>query len=319
VKSVMYKSIAILMATYNGEKYLKEQIDSILNQTYQDFVLYIRDDNSVDSTKKIIEDYKRLYPEKIVEVKDEKIARGACKNFMNLLEYVYNLKRHDLFMFADQDDFWLKNKVEITVKEYNKISNTEQPILVHTDLNVVDSDLNLISKSFINYSSLNSNCKEFNKYLIQNNVTGCTMLINEKLVELVKFDIENIRMHDWYFALIASAFGKVIFINSSTIQYRQHDNNVLGAKKSNEIKEIYLKIKSNFKNKTIKRDLKELFKQANSFKKEHYELLDENKQKILNEFCKIEDAKKLKKIKIIIKNKFYKQSFIKKIGELIFI
>jgi len=311
------KKVAILMATYNGEKYLKEQIESILNQTYKDIVIYIRDDNSKDNTNKIIDEYIEKYPEKIVRVEDEKKAKGACKNFMYLLEYVYNLNEYYMFMFADQDDFWLNNKVEIVVSEYNKLQNKEQePVLIHTDLYVVDSELNILDESFIKYSNLKENYNKFNNYLIQNNVTGCTTFINKNLVDLIKFDIKDICMHDWYFALIASAFGKVIFINKPTIKYRQHGNNVLGAKKVKGIKGIFNKL---IKNNTIKNDLNKMFLQAECFRKNHYELLDNTKKKIIDDFCILNKVSKVKKIGMIIKNKFYKQGIVRIIGEFIFI
>ena len=312
----MNNTIAILMATYNGEKYLEEQIESILNQTYQDFVLYIRDDNSTDNTRKIIKKYVKKNPNKVIQVKDEKVAKGACNNFMYLLEYVYSLNKYDIFMFADQDDFWLEDKVEFTVNEYKKIENKEQPILIHTDLNVVDSKLNIISESFFRYSNLNENCNKFNNYLIQNNVTGCTTLINKTLVDLIIFNINNILMHDWYFALIASAFGQVIFIGKATIKYRQHGNNVLGAKKVKGIKEIYNKL---IKNNTIKEDLDKVLKQAESFRKAYYNLLDFDNKSMIDDFCNIKNVNKIKKIKIINKNKFSKHGLIRILGEFIFI
>lgn len=308
--------VALLMATYNGEKYIKEQIESILKQTYQNFVLYIRDDNSTDGTLQIIDEYVKEYPEKIVKVEDDRIAKGACNNFMYLLEYVYKLNKFDMFMFSDQDDVWLEDKVSITIEEYNRINNKEQPILIHTDLNVVDAQLNIINESFLNYSNLNGRYKELNNYLIQNNVTGCTTFINKKLVELVKFDIKDICMHDWYFALIASAFGQVIFIDKATIKYRQHGKNVLGAKKIKGIKGIYNKL---VKNNTIKEDLNKIFEQAESFKKTYYNDLNEERKKTIEDFCKIRNTNKFSKIKIIIKNKFYKHGKIRVIGEFVYI
>lgn len=313
------KKIAILMATYNGEKYIEEQIESILNQTYKDFVLYIRDDNSTDNTNKIINMYTEKYPNKIIQIKDDKVARGACKNFMYLLEYVYKLDKHEMYMFSDQDDFWTEDKVEITVNKYNDVDNKKQPILIHTDLNVVDSKLDIIDESFIRYTNLNEKCNKFNNYLIQNNVTGCTTFINKSLIDLIKFDIKDIRMHDWYFALLASAFGQVIFIDKATIRYRQHGNNVLGAKKVDGFKAIYKKIIGNFKDNTIKKDLNKLFIQAESFKENYYELLNNENKKIIDDFCKINKVNKIKKIRIIVKNKFYKQGKTRIIGEFIFI
>lgn len=282
--------VAILMCTYNGEKYIKEQIDSILNQTYQNFVLYIRDDNSTDNTKEIISYYVKKYNGKIIEVVDNKIAHSASKNFMFLLEYVYKLDIFDIFVFSDQDDYWEKDKIKVTVDEYNKIKSKDIPILIHTDLTVVDSKLNTINPSFMKYSNLSAKRNKFINYLIQNNVTGCTMLINRSLVDLIKFDIEYIRMHDWYFALIASAFGKVIFIDKPMVKYRQHNNNVLGAKNNKGIRWIYNLLK-NYK--TTLKSIVELFKQAESFKKSYFNVLSNKNQKILNNFIKF---------KIITKN-----------------
>lgn len=309
--------IAILMATYNGEKYLEEQIKSIINQTYNNFILYIRDDNSTDNTIEIINKYKKMYSDKIIIVKDKKNTRGACQNFITLLENVSKIKEHNLFMFCDQDDVWNNDKIEITIEKYNNLEKKDIPILIHTDLTVVDSTLNTISQSFINYSNLNSNAQTFNKYLVQNNVTGCTVLINRELVDLVKFDYtKQIIMHDWYFALLASALGKVIFINESTMKYRQHTSNVLGAKKIKGIKGLYNKL---IKNNTIKKELQKTFEQAEYIKETCYNLLDSDTQKTLNDFLKIKKANKFKKIYLIIKNKFYKQSLIRTIFELIYI
>ena len=307
--------VAILLATYNGEHFLKEQLDSIISQKYKDFVIYIRDDNSTDNTIKIIKEYVKKYPKKVICIEDNKNANGAFKNFMYLLEYVYNLKLYEIYMFSDQDDVWLDNKVSDTVKTYLEVNNRKEPILIHTDLEVVDCNLNVINKSFFKYSNLKSKYNKPNNYLIQNNVTGNTVCINNSLVELIKFDIQNMRMHDWYFALLASAFGKVIYIDKAYVKYRQHNQNVIGAKHYNIIGGVYRKLLNN----TIKKDLEELFLQAKSFKKHYYKLLDDNNKKIIDDFCRIPNRNKFEKIKIINRNKFYKHSILRIIGEFIFI
>ena len=302
-------NLAIIMATYNGEKYLKEQIDSILRQTYDNFTLYIRDDNSTDNTRNIINEYILKFPNKIVEVKDDKISKGACSNFLYALEYVYNLNNHNIFMFSDQDDVWLKEKAEITLQEYNKSENKDKPILLFTDAYVADKNLNITNKSFIKHSNLRSDYIKFNNYLIQNNALGCTVCINKNLVDLIKFDIENIVMHDWYFTLIASALGQVIFINKPTIYYRQHDNNIYGAKKSGIIGKL----------KKLKKDYKDLFMQTESFKNTYYNGLNDDNKNIIDVFCKIKNSTKLEKFRIIKKYKFYKQGFNRVLAEFVFI
>ena len=306
------ENLAIIMATYNGAKYLKEQIDSVLGQTYDNFILYIRDDGSTDDTKNIISEYVSKYPNKIIEIKDNKNLKGPRSNFLFALEYVYNLKKHNLFMFCDQDDIWFKEKIEVTLNEYEKSEDKNKPILIFTDAYVTDKNLNIISKSFIKYSNLRRDYTKFNNYLIQNNALGCTIFINKNLVDLIKFDIKNIFMHDWYFTLIASSLGQVIFINKPTMYYRQHGNNVYGAKKLN----VYNKL---IKNNTIKKDNIELFTQAESFKETYYNILNDTNKNIIDAFCKIKTADKLTKLKIIKKYKFYKQGFNRIIVELIFI
>jgi len=322
----MNDEVAILMATYNGEKYLEEQIESIIDQTYKNWILYIRDDNSKDNTQKIIDEYVKLYPNKIVQIKDNITAGGACENFMCLLKNVHNNEKYKMYMFCDQDDYWLKDKVEITVNRYLNIKNREKPVLIHTDLYVTDSNLNLISKSFIKYSGLNGKRKKFNNYLIENNATGCTMLINDKLADLVKFNIKNIMMHDWYFALIASAFGEVVFLNKSTIKYRQHSNNTVGAKTNRGIKNIYKIAKRAIQNNSIIKGIKgekrysdKLFKQAESFRKYYYNMLNKDKKNIIDEFCSINKSTKFTRIYKIVRYRFYKQGLIKLIGEFLFI
>ena len=135
--------IDILMATYNGGKYISEQINSILNQTYKEWTLYIRDDGSKDNTVDIIDDYCKKYPGKIIRIKDDKLGLGAKLNFSELMKY----SKSNYCMFADQDDVWLNTKIEDTMNkmiEAENIHGKETPILVHTDLKVVDGNLNII-------------------------------------------------------------------------------------------------------------------------------------------------------------------------------
>ena len=234
---------------------------------------------------------------------------------MYLLEYVFKLNKHNIYMFADQDDVWHKDKIELTVSEYYKQENTDIPLLIHTDLNVVDSNLKRINKSFIAYSNLNPYKNSFNDYLIQNNVTGCTMLINNKLVEKVSFKAKNIVMHDWYFAILASLFGKVVFLDKSTIDYRQHDKNVLGAQKVSSINYI----KNKIKNSDIKADLIKDINQGKAVLSIYEKEIDDDKKNVLLNFCKLADKNKLCKLYIIIKYRFYKNGLSKLIGEILFI
>lgn len=307
--------IAILMATYNGEKYLTEQIDSIINQTCKDWKLYFRDDGSNDRTVDIINKYCEEYPDKLFLIKDNLECKSASKNFIQMLNYISGFEEFDYFMFSDQDDVWKEDKIEKTLTIIEQ-ENNEVPILVHTDLEVVDSELKTLSKSFITYRNLDVNKKDLSHLLIQNNVTGCTMMFNRKLLEKINSNSNCIAMHDWWLTLIAATFGKIKFLNESTIYYRQHSNNVVGATKATSLSFIINRL---FHSNHVKKTLNMSIEQAIVFYNEYKNDITKQQRAILEKFILIKNSNKLKKIYIIIKNNFLKQGLIQIIGELIYI
>ena len=224
--------VSVIIPFYNGVDWLCEAVQSVLNQTYQNFVLYIRDDNSTDDTNKIIEEYTQKYQDRIIQVKDKNIAKGACKNFMFLLKHVYSLNKHDVFMFCDQDDVWLPTKVSDQLDAMLECEgcHINTPIVVHSDLLVVDSDLNLISNSFWKYSNINIRQRDFNFLGVKNIVTGCAMMLNRRAIDCsLPFKPET-RMHDaWIVLNVLKSGGQLVSMETPTIKYRQHDNNVVGA------------------------------------------------------------------------------------------
>jgi len=236
------------MATFNGEKYLVEQIESILNQTYKNWELIIHDDNSSDKTLDILMDYNRKYPEKVRILNDTFKAGGAKENFSYLLENITD--DFDYLMFADQDDVWLENKIEVTLRKMKEVEklNPQKPILIHTDLKIVDESLNIISDSMIHYQKLDiNNGNSLLKISLENVVTGCTMMINRYLKKLIYNIPKEAIMHDWWLAIITLKYGgKISFINQSLILYRQHQSNTVGSVKVDII--YYMKKISTFAN-----------------------------------------------------------------------
>ncbi len=219
--------IAILMATYNGEKYICQQIDSILSQTCKDWELYIHDDGSTDNTIAVVESYVEKYPNKIHLI-DGKSTGGAKYNFF----YMFGQVEAPYYMTCDQDDVWLDKKIELTYDKMLTIENkADVPCLVYTELRVVDSELNTIADTISGYQSLDCHKRTINQFILQNSVTGCTMMVNRALRDkmLRITDIDNTIMHDWWAALVAAQFGKTAFIDEPTILYRQHGDNSLGA------------------------------------------------------------------------------------------
>lgn len=305
-------TVAICLATYNGEKYLREQLDLIVTQTHEDWILFIRDDELKDNTLYIINEYEKKYSKKIFLIKDDFTAHSSFKNFLYILN---NIKKYDFnyFMFCDQDDVWKKDKIHLS---FESIKNkNDRPILVHTDLEVVNSNLEILGNSFFKYRALNPNIKEINRLLIQNNVTGCTMMWNKKLNDLIDLNNINIVMHDWWITLVAAIFGEIIFINKPTIMYRQHGNNVVGATKVNSIKFIFNRL---MKSNKIKKTMIDLVEQAKELLNS-YNINDESIKNLIENYSKLYDKNKITRIHKVFKYKFLKQGLIQVIGELIFI
>lgn len=221
------KNVAVLVSTYNGEHYIKEQLDSILNQSYNEVEIFIRDDGSSDRTVEIIEEYIGMH--KNIHLIDNDENLGCAASFLSLLEHV----NADYYFFCDQDDVWSEKKVEITLSSF--LNNNDIPHLVHSDLFVVNESLNMINQSFYDYQKLDPIIGyDKKKLVVQNYIVGCTVCINKELRDLVvKYinisGINGIAMHDWWIALTAMFFGKITYIARPLVHYRQHDNNVLGA------------------------------------------------------------------------------------------
>lgn len=231
-------AISICMATYNGEQFLKPQLESILAQSNQDWQLLIRDDGSDDNTMRIVEDYAERLPGKIRLVTDNGSRLGASLNFGKLLEYANT----EYIMFSDQDDVWLPNKIELTL---NVMKATERiypdkPILIHTDLQVMDSELNTIANSMWSYQKLFPEAgDDLNRIMAQNVVTGCTVMINKR-ARVISIPVPGEAvMYDWWLALNVCRHGKIIYVSIPSVLYRQHSGNRLGAQKARKINIVH--------------------------------------------------------------------------------
>lgn len=223
----MEEKVDILLATYNGEKYVAEQIESILNQTYKNFNLIISDDCSKDSTPDILKKYAEKDKRIILHLQLQNL--GVVKNIEFLLKQVNS----ELYMLSDQDDVWLKEKVEKSV-ETLKRKNAD---LVFGDLEVVDQDLNTIYPSFGDFMLLN---KKINKYInsykvnyLYNCVTGCTIISKKEFIKkiLPLPTYSKFVLHDYWIGLMIGIYGKLAYMPEKYIKYRQHGDNQVGTNK----------------------------------------------------------------------------------------
>lgn len=219
--------VEILLPVYNGAKYLKEQIDSILLQTFDDWHLTFRDDGSSDYSVSIIEYYCQLYPEKISCLTECSVNLGVTKSF----EYLLNHSKSKYLMLSDQDDIWLPDKIMISLNELKKLEQQggDLPCLVCTDVKCINSKGVIINNSFFKsqkfYIDVIGN---ESKMLALNIVQGSTVMINRRALDYI-LPIPQDLFHDKWIGVIISHFGLVSYISTPTMLYRQHMQNVVGA------------------------------------------------------------------------------------------
>ena len=299
--------IAILMATYNGEYFLQEQIESILDQSYTDWSLFIHDDGSSDGTNAIIDDYVVRYPEKIFRVYGASCG-CARDNFFFLMREV----EADFYMFCDQDDVWMPEKVRKTYISMQNINHRSAPALVFTELSVVDENRSMIAESMSDYQNLNCRDLSLNRLLIQNAVTGCTMMVNRVLRDMMlKYNhIENIKMHDWWGGIIAAAFGEILFIDEPTIWYRQHSDNSVGAQNDNSLNYQLDRVK----NKESMRYSLELTRLQARELVEAFSLPSEH---IISQYANCMSMGKLQRLHFYFKNDILKTGIARLIGQIV--
>lgn len=267
----MEEQIDVLLVTYNGEKYIKEQIESILNQTYKNIKLIISDDCSKDGTVEILKQYEEKDNRIKLYIQQENL--GLVKN----IEFLLNKVENELYMLADQDDFWLPQKIEKSIQKLKQ----ENADLVFGDLEVVDKDLKTIYPSFGDFMLLNNKIHKYiNSYRLNylyNCVTGCTLLSKKKFIEkiLPLPKTSKYLIHDHWMALMVALNGKLTYMDEKYIKYRQHGDNVVGTKKIShkmdnleEIRELFINVKLGVfgsyveNNEKFPKDVQELNKKA---------------------------------------------------------
>jgi glycosyltransferase involved in cell wall biosynthesis len=218
------KPVTILMAVYNGEKYLKDQIESILGQSYHNWQLVVRDDQSSDTTTSIL----RYYIQKdsrINLINYGTLHGSACQNFSELTSWAL-VHTDSYIMYADQDDIWATDKIEVSVTELTAMENrcgAGMPILCYSNFQFIDEKGTAINTHLRLPEKL-----KLSVLLNENHAWGCTMILNRALLELVIPIPSDAVNHDYWIALVASALGETKLIHAALIQYRQHALNVSG-------------------------------------------------------------------------------------------
>ncbi len=307
----MNEQVDILLATYQGANYLDVQLESILTQTYPEIHLWVRDDGSTDQTMEILQKWEKTYPNKISLI-HRPGHLGIKQNFSFLLEQ----SQAPYLMFADQDDQWLPQKVEISLNQIKRMERqygAHLSLLVHTDLKVVDDQLKEICSSFWSYAGLNPNQRSLNHLLTQNNLTGCTMLMNRALVNLALPIPEEAIMHDWWIALVACCFGHIQPIHQATILYRQHHQNHVGAKTYG----LHHFFTQSLEDRQKKAGCShQTYQQARYLLKQYQAKLPLEKQNMIKAYEELEKLSYFKQKYQILRYQFFKQGFFRNAREL---
>ncbi len=219
------QQVAILMATYNGGKYLREQIDSILNQSFTDWHLYIHDDGSMDDTVTIALSYQERMPDKI-NVLTYPSQGGARNNFFSLIESV----EADYYAFCDQDDIWHKDKIQFCLDAIKKEEDrkTGLPYFSFCNLRIVDENDNVMHADFWDACQLYPEMYHKLNHYVSFFIPGCTIMINHRAWE-IRSDYTSAFMHDgWFMIRVLAEGGKVISVPMALMDYRQHSTNTVG-------------------------------------------------------------------------------------------
>lgn len=309
----MTAPMEILLATYNGARHLHQLIDSILAQTIPNWRIIARDDGSNDATPNILAEYQRRLPDRFHLVEDDGRRLGPCGNFDRLL----SLSTSPYVMFADQDDLWLPDKIRLTLVEMQRLEGEappETPLLVHTDLVVVDDALRTIAPSLWRYHHNDPvGGKPLNRLLVQNIATGCTIMVNRPLICTALPIPPEAVMHDWWLALTASTFGRIGEISEPTVRYRQHGGNDTGARRFG----IGDMIDRLMNRQEVRHELQRIQRQGGAFLDRFHLDLSPHQRLMLQTFARLDTLGPLRRRWSILRYRFFYTGLARNIGRLI--
>lgn len=307
-------TVAVIMATYNGEKYVRRQIESILASSYDDFEIFIYDDGSTDNTVSIVSELEQLHPSRI-HLQQNEVNLGVARNFLQAVAKA----QADYIMLCDQDDVWKPDKIEKTlkrIKAMEKRLGRDLPLAVFTDAIIVDENLNTISESFFRFNHLDPKKNDLAHILMENKLIGCTVMVNGCVGRLLRqYPMpENARFHDWWIALLASSMGKISYIDEGTLYYRQHAGNLVGGSG------FVSYLKNRLENMQKQRGaLQTLYRQAEEFLSIYDDILPYESKRLIGKFTSIPQMGFFAKRMCLIRNGYLKSGLIRNLGLMLLV
>jgi glycosyltransferase involved in cell wall biosynthesis len=293
--------MTILMATYNGEKFLRRQLESIYNQEINNIEIYASDDGSTDQTLSILQEFQTQYPSLKLHILHGP-QKGFVKNFLYLINQVPSHNQY--YSFCDQDDVWLPLKLSSAILKLQEFEQNK-PLLYCSRTKLINEQ-----EEYIGYSPLFTKKESFRNALVQNIGGGNTMVFNQKTLELLKetSKTNSIVSHDWWtYLLVTGAGGKVSYSSEPLIHYRQHETNLIGSNQSLKSRLHRIKGLINGQFKTWNSgNIKELSNLSNL-------LIDENKI-ILNKFIKAKNTRFPISLYYYCQLRLYRQNLLGNLG-----
>lgn len=302
----MKQSIAVLLSTYNGAQFLNEQLNSLVSQNCNDFILIARDDGSNDESYEIL---KRFIDNGSIpiELLEDRTNLGVKNSFGLLMNRALEMGI-PYMMFCDQDDVWNRDKISKTLhimQELEKV-HRNQPILIHSDMKVVDRNLAKLDDSLWKFQNIDPDKDGLNRLLLHNTVTGCATMINRHLALKVRYIPQGAIMHDWWIAMTASVFGHIGYIDEPLMLYRQHGANDIGAKKYG--------IRHWFNRFLEKPSLDKYIVQAGVFLEKYNTELSEECRMMLKEFSTLNEKNWFERRQVLIRYGIFKNGWVRNIG-----
>ena len=307
--------IAVLLAAYEGEKFLPPLLDSLSAQTWSDFHVLYQDDGSADRTAEILrEAAARDARFRAGEAQGQHL--GAVGNFLSLLRQT----DADVVFLCDQDDVWERDKLArlcAAMREEEARFGRETPLLIHSDCSLIDSEGRSIGPSFFRLQGWDPKAVTLAPLLVQNNATGCTMALNRALADLVRTHgrAETMFMHDWFIALTAAAFGHIRFVDQPLVRYRQHGGNTIGASRESLPRRAAAALHH-------RREARErialTYRHTRAFQQAYGALLPPPAGKLVADYLATESLPKLRRIRAVRSLGCVMQSPVTRLGQLLF-
>lgn len=311
----LVKRIDVCMACYNGAAYLPAMLDSLRAQSGADFRVLMQDDGSADATPKLLQHAADTDP-RFVLAAEAGQHLGAVGNFLSLLHQ----SDADYTALADQDDVWTPTRLSAccaALSDAEARYGADTPLLVHSDCCLIDEQDQVLHASFFAHQGWDPAAVTLPRLIVQNNVTGCTLMMNAALRRLIVSHgtAEAMFMHDWFIALTAAAFGHILFIHQPLIRYRQHGSNVMGASRQTQLTRAAKALAAWNKGKAR---IALTYRHTAAFRAAYGDALPADAKGIIDAYLATEKKPKFLRILAVQKGGYTMQSMITRAGQLLF-